>query len=134
MRIVLDTNVLVSGLLASGTIVLCHDARILAEYEEVLRRAKFAFPEDAVAALLDQIRDEGHSVVGVPLTEELPDADDEAFLEVALAGSAEALVTGNSKHYPEQSRQGMSVLTPKEFLDQFKERAVSREPVDRDDQ
>jgi predicted nucleic acid-binding protein len=46
MRIVLDTNVHVSGLLspfgppaqivrlvASGTIVLCHDARILAEWK-----------------------------------------------------------------------------------------------------
>ncbi len=134
MRIVLDTNVLVSGLLtpfgapaqivrmvASGHLVLCHDARVLVEYEDVLRRPKFDFAEEAVVALLDQIRDEGTSMAGVPLPEALPDPDDEAFLEVALESGAEALVTGNLKHYPSESRQGMSVVSPREFLDRFKE-------------
>ena len=66
MKIVLDTNVLVAGLLSpfgpcaqivrmvsSGDLMLCFDARILSEYDEVLRRPKFQFREDRVAALLD---------------------------------------------------------------------------------
>lgn len=138
MRIVLDTNVLVSGLLtpfgpsaqivrmaASGRLAVCYDARILTEYEEVLRRPKFAFPKDAVAALLEQIEDEGVSIVAVPLAEALPDRDDEPFLEVARAAGAEAigdsfpLIAGNLKHYPKGSRGGVTVVSPRFFVDHF---------------
>ncbi len=58
MKIVLDTNVLVSGLLtpygaaaeivrliASGVLSVCYDTRILLEYQEVLARPKFQFME-----------------------------------------------------------------------------------------
>ena len=136
MRIVVDTNVLASGLLtpfrasaqivrmvASGQLVVCHDVRILAEYEDVLRRPKFDFPEAAVSALLDQIEDEGVSLATAPLREALPDRDDEPFLEVAVAANVETpedpvyLVTGNSKHFPEESRQGVKVVSPRLFVD-----------------
>jgi uncharacterized protein len=68
MNVVIDTNVLVAGLLApfgacgeivrmisSGELTLSFDARILSEYHEVLRRPKFHFEEEKVAALLDYI-------------------------------------------------------------------------------
>ena len=61
MNIVLDTHVLVAGLLSpfgtcgqilrmvsSGELSFCFDARILAEYEEVLGRPKFKFEKDKV--------------------------------------------------------------------------------------
>jgi putative PIN family toxin of toxin-antitoxin system len=130
MKIVLDTNVLVSGLLqpfgpsgqivrlvASGELVLCHDPRILAEYREVLLREKFRFDPERVEALLDQIRAGGMSVMARPLAVRLPDPDDESFLEVALAGGVQYLVTGNSKHYPVEVRQGVEVLSPREFIE-----------------
>jgi putative PIN family toxin of toxin-antitoxin system len=128
MRVVLDTNVLVSGLLtpfgppgqivkivADGSIALCYDARILAEYREVLRRPKFPFSHDSVEALLDQIVANGIVTVAMPLRLSLPDRDDEPFLEVALAAEA-PLVTGNLKHYPKNKRQGAWVESPAEFL------------------
>ena len=130
MRIVLDTNVLVSGLLspygapgqivrmiASGEVVLCYDARILSEYREVLLRPKFPFSEEMVEALLDQIPTSGVIVVGRPLRLELPDRSDEPFLEVALAMDEVALITGNVKHFPKRKRQGVQVLSPAEFLE-----------------
>ncbi len=68
MVIVLDTNVLVSGLLkgnskpgvivklvAAGRIKLAYDARIIAEYRLVLRRPKFAFRQSDVEALIKVI-------------------------------------------------------------------------------
>lgn len=140
MRIVLDTNVLVSGLLtpfgasaqivrmvASGRLVVCYDARILTEYEDVLRRPKFDFSDAEVSALLDQIEGEGISLATVPLETALPDREDEPFLEVAVAANAESpddevpLVTGNSKHYPEESRQGVPVVSPRFFVDHHAE-------------
>ena len=138
MRIVLDINVLVSGLLpfgasaqivrmvASGHLVVCYDARVLAEYEDVLHRAKFDFPEAAVSALLDQIEGEGIALATTPLGTSLPDRDDEPFLEVAVAANIEtpdepvALVTGNSKHYPEERAHGVKVVSPRFFVDHYR--------------
>jgi predicted nucleic acid-binding protein len=47
----------------------------------------------------------------------LPDADDEPFLEVAVAGGTDALVTGNAKHFrPKGGRLAMAVVSPSAFL------------------
>ena len=129
MRIVLDTNVLVSGLLtpfnapgeivrmtSSGALRLCYDARILSEYKSVLHRPKFNLDPYHVSVLLDQIKTTGHPVAGIPLKKSLPDSTDEPFLEVAIAGKAASLVTGNLKHYPPAERQGVPVFSPAEFL------------------
>jgi putative PIN family toxin of toxin-antitoxin system len=121
MMIALDTNVLVSGLLnpygapgqivrmvAAGNVALCFDARILGEYREVLMRPKFPFRAEQIDALLDQIRAAGESVSPRPCPHALPDHDDEAFLEAALATGV-CLVTGNPKHYPARCREGVRV-------------------------
>ena len=130
MRVVLDTNVLVSGLLSPfgppGVIVgliaanrlnLCYDARLLAEYNEVLRRSAFPFAEDEVAVLMTQIRAGGELVAAAPLSVRLPDPDDEPFLEVAASAMVDFLITGNLKHFPRGRRQGVCVVSPREFLD-----------------
>lgn len=128
-RIVLDTNVLVSALITpfgqSGRVldmVLAHeiqviyDDRILAEYGEVLARERFGFSGDDVADLLAFLKAEGERVVAPPLDADLPDPDDAMFAEVALAGRADAIVTGNRGHFPPRSCQGIPVLSPSEFL------------------
>ena len=133
MRIVLDTNVLVAGLLSpfgppgeivrmvsSGELTLCLDARILSEYAEVLLRPKFGFREDSVAALLHFVEFRGHTVASSPPAEHLPDLSDEPFLEVALACGAECLVTGNLAHFPSRLRQGAVVFSPGEFTDAYR--------------
>lgn len=133
MKIVLDTNVLVSGLLqalgpsgqivrlvASGELALCHDPRIMAEYREVLLRERFRFDPARVEALMEQIRAGGIPVAARPLAVRLPDPDDEPFLEVALAGGIRCLVTGNLKHYPTEARQGIEVLAPRAFIESYR--------------
>lgn len=141
MKIVLDTNVLVSGLLqpfgpsgqivrlvAAGDLALCHDPRILVEYQEVLRRGKFGFDPERVDALLEQIRAGGIPVAARPLAIRLPDSDDEPFLEVALAGRAQCLVTGNLKHYPSEARGELEVLSPRAFIELFRDRPLADGP------
>jgi uncharacterized protein len=133
MNIVLDTNVLVAGLLSpfgpcgeivrmvsSGELTLFLDARILTEYAEVLARPKFRFDEDKVADLLDFIEHRGFTVASSPLRLPLPDLDDEPFLGVAIAAQAECLVTGNQVHFPAELCQGVTVLSPGEFLAFYK--------------
>lgn len=135
MRIVLDTNVLVSGLLTpfgncgeivrmltSGEITLCVDARILLEYGDALHRPHFNIDPHKAAVVIDYIRNSAETHAGTLLDMPLPDADDNPFLEVALFADAECLVTGNLKHFPARRRAGVRVLPPREFLDFFKKR------------
>lgn len=139
MKVVVDTNVLVAGLLspfgppgeilrmvASGTLRLCFDARILAEYEEVLARPKFRFNIEQTRALMDHIQAEGFSVASNPLPVRLPDPSDEPFLESAVTGRADCLITGNTRHFPSARREGMTVLSPREFLDYYRKRSTPR--------
>ncbi len=129
MIIVLDTNVLVAGLLSpfgpcaeivrmvsSGELTLYFDARILSEYSEVLRRSKFRFHINKVSALLDHIEHRGHVVASSPLSNSLPDPGDQPFLEVAVAGRAACLVTGNHAHFPPKLCKGIKVFSPRDFL------------------
>jgi len=133
MIIVLDTNVLVSGLLtpfgssgeivrlvAAGKLILEYDSRILIEYWEVLNRPKFQLDKDQVATLIDYIRKNGQVVSASPLNERLPDPDDASFLEVAIEGKTEYLVTGNKVHYPAKFRRGIKVVSPTEFVDLYR--------------
>ena len=103
-------------MVSSGELTLTFDARILTEYAEVLNRPKFKFEKDKVSAILDHIEHRGLTVAASPLCQSLPDIDDEAFLEVAIAAQVECLVTGNQVHFPSELRQGATVLSPGEFL------------------
>ncbi|HKN19264.1 MAG TPA: putative toxin-antitoxin system toxin component, PIN family [Dissulfurispiraceae bacterium] len=129
----IDTNVIVAGLLSpfgtcgeivrmisSGELTLCLDARILSEYNEVLRRPKFKFEEAKVSALLVHISHSGRTAAPSPLTNSLPDADDEPFLEIAIAGQAACLVTGNQNHFPSKLCRGIKVFSPGEFINFYK--------------
>ncbi|HUH91852.1 MAG TPA: putative toxin-antitoxin system toxin component, PIN family [Casimicrobiaceae bacterium] len=133
MRIVLATNVLIAGLLSAagppgwiieavlaGDLELAFDAAIRQEYEEVMRRPEFRFPQpriDEILAALDRF-----SIVvaaAPPWPIPLPDRDDEPFLAVAQA-SASVLVAGNLRHFPARARGGITVLSPRELVDQLR--------------
>lgn len=132
MIIVLDTNVLVSSqlqprgkpaavlrLLLTGQVRLVYDNRILAEYREVLQRPKFPFTVEQIETVLDFFEKDGILVLGVPLAKSLPDPDDEPFLEAAIGGNVDALVTGNKRHFPASATGPVKVLSPAEFLNSF---------------
>jgi putative PIN family toxin of toxin-antitoxin system len=129
MRIVVDTNVLVSGLLTpfgkcadlvrlftSDEVILCVDSRIMLEYEEVLGSDRFRLDHKLVTILMEYIRRTAELHSCKPLSEQLPDADDCCFLEVAIAAHADCLVTGNTQHFPPGLRYGVRVQTPSDFL------------------
>ena len=142
MKIVLDTNVLVSGLLTpfgpsgeivrmlfSGELILHIDARILSEYQDVLNRPKFMFNKDQIAILVDFIKQYAQFISSAPLKNRLPDPDDEPFLEVAIAGKVKSLVTGNTAHYPVPLREGIDIYSPSEFIEFYRKQNKGAEPV-----
>ena len=132
MRIMLDTHVLVSGLLnpygppgrildliLSGRVRVLYDDRILQEYQEVLTRPQLAIDASQAQAVVRYLRLAGERIVALPLPEDLlPDVDDLTFAEIAISGRADALITGNVKHFSRLAERGLRVLSPAQFLEQ----------------
>ena len=131
--VVIDTNVLISALLSKhsdaatvqvlnavfdGTIIPVFNDEILAEYDNVLHRRKFKFPDANIQLLLDTIKTYGVFAEQLITNEILPDPKDLVFYEVVMAKQDENayLVTGNSKHFPKKP----FIVTPNELLDIMK--------------
>ena len=124
---VIDTNVIVSALMSrhsdsatvkildylyARTIVPVYNDEILEEYANVLRRAKFNFPESTITATLEAIKKGGLKSDRISSDEQMPDPKDIVFYEVALSTEDSYLVTGNIKHFPKKP----FVVTPAEML------------------
>ncbi len=105
MKVVIDTNVLVSAVLRDKdpeTIILfvaehpefewIVSAKILEEYKEVLRRDKFSLPEDLLNKWFDRIEKMTRSIE-VKVALDFPrDQKDAKFLECALVAHAEFFI------------------------------------------
>jgi uncharacterized protein len=125
---VIDTNVVVSGLLSAsgpcarvqdavmeGRIRLVHDARILAEYRDVLCRPRLRLkPADVMHFLAAMGGQMSVSPQRIAVTG--PDPDDLAFVEAALAVPDRTIVTGNIADFPDRILQGVRLLTPVQAL------------------
>ncbi|HVR27786.1 MAG TPA: putative toxin-antitoxin system toxin component, PIN family [Candidatus Polarisedimenticolia bacterium] len=130
IRVVLDTNILVSALLqpqglpartflmtlAGTRAQLCVSGDIYAEYEEVIRRAKFNRTEAAIETALGAIRQNGVWVKPSEKMHACSDPDDDIFLECAQAARAHYIVTGNRKHFPAKWTDAQ-IVSARQFLD-----------------
>lgn len=129
MKVVLDTNVLVSGLmtrggtcsslldlLSDGRLVVALNGRIMDEYRRVCAEPRLRLDVDSVRDFLRFLDEAAEAVTAPPLKADLPDPDDLAFLEVASEARA-VLITGNKMHFPPRSVGSVRVMNPGEFLD-----------------
>jgi putative PIN family toxin of toxin-antitoxin system len=134
MKVVVDTNVLVSGivnpygkpahilnLILDEKLTLCIDSRIYSEYERVLLSPKFSFPKEYVKILLDFIKEKSVFVTPSPLEINPPDESDLPFLEVAFSAKV-PIITGNKRHF--ESVKGVKIYTLAEFIDRFIKHAL----------
>lgn len=125
IRAVVDTNVLVSGLInpagnpakvinmiLNGGILILFDVRILDEYRRVLSRPKFGFTEELINPLIEFLESEGESVVSNSEKVKFKDEDDKKFYEVMKSGGAKYLITCNKVHFPKSD----IIVNPTEFL------------------
>jgi len=126
-KVVLDTNILVSALwskqgnpykvvemLFLDELTIYYTDEMIEEYEEVLCRDKFDFSKDQVESLLQELTKNGVLTRPIASTEMFADETDRKFYDTAKSNNA-TLITGNIKHYPNQS----FVMTPFEFLQTF---------------
>ena len=129
IRVVLDTNILISALLqpqglparvfltalAGTKAQLCVSGKIYAEYEEVIRRPKFNRREMLIEQALRAIRQNGFWIKPSEKVRACPDPDDDIFLECSQAARAHYLVTGNLKHFP-ANWANTQIVTARQFL------------------
>jgi putative PIN family toxin of toxin-antitoxin system len=131
LKVVIDTNVLVSALLKpdsvpelilslilEGELVLCLSEPIVTEYEEVLRREKFKkLNHKKVRELLSCLTSGAKWVSPkIHLQVTKTDPEDNKFLECAHEAEADFLITGNIKHFPPEKFKGTIILSPAKFL------------------
>jgi putative PIN family toxin of toxin-antitoxin system len=115
MRVILDTNIIVSAflnpkgipgdilsLVLTHKIIICYDNKIFSEYTDILTGSKFNFDNDLVNNFLEFVRNNGEYIVAESQDIQFDDKDDKIFYDVFKSGDAEYLITGNKKHYPQE--------------------------------
>jgi putative PIN family toxin of toxin-antitoxin system len=128
LRLVIDTNVLVSAALKAESlqrttfvIAITRPARfyvsrpILEEYADVLARPELSISKGLRQQFLQLIRNRSYLVRPVRRIDVTSDADDNKFVECADAARADFLVTGNCRHFP-AFWKCTKIVTPREFV------------------
>ena len=132
-RVVLDTNVLVSSALGGALEVILDQwvdeafqvvitSEILDEYLQVLNRPKFKIKQTTIDKITTYIYLFAEFVIPEESIEAVQDdPSDNKFLEAAIAGSAEYVVSGDKHLLSMKKYRQISIITAREFLTQLDE-------------
>lgn len=130
IKAVLDTNILVSSTIAKGNefqlLELANEGRyelissfdILEEFEEVISRARFGFTKNVIERIVDNVIEVAKIV---DPKEELDvikeDPDDNKFLECALTGDADYIVSGDDHLLNLKEFRGIKIVKSRRLLE-----------------
>jgi len=131
MRVLLDTNVIISAVTTRG---LCSDVfravlsdhdlvtcrKILHEIQRILR-SKFSVPAELIAEYVELL---SHDAImaepGDMAVVQIKDRDDVEIIAAAITGAVDVLVTGDAELQALTSIQGVRVLSPRAFWEELK--------------
>ena len=129
LRLVIDTNVLVSAVLKPDglqrTVFLLATTKparwyvsgpIMEEYAAVLARPELKIRRSLRLQVVQLIKNHTYSVTPSRLPQLTTDPDDNIFLECADAARADYLVTGNQRHFPRFWKK-TKIIDSRAFLD-----------------
>lgn len=131
-KIILDTNVLISGIFFSGPpypildawrkrkfdIVVSHE--ILQEYKDVFQELSLKYEEIDSDDIIELISVNAKVFLSIKLKEKVTDdPDDEKFIACAIASKAKIIISGDKHLLKVNGYKGISVIKPKEFLDRY---------------
>ncbi len=132
MKVVCDTNVVVSGFLFGGNpreiLRLASQHRftnytspaMLREVEDVLSRPKFGLHPDQLLELLNLIRDSFEIVTPRQTVQEVEaDPDDDRVLETAAEAKADLIISGDRHLLALKQWRNIPIVTPADFITQF---------------
>lgn len=133
MRVVLDTNVLISALLFTGVssdlvplwqkgaVRILLSREILEEYLRVLAYPKFKLSRQEIRGLIEADLLPFVEIVnpGRRLKVVITDPSDDKFLECAIAGKADLLISGDKALLAMGRYRKVQIQSPSQFLDAF---------------
>lgn len=132
MRIVLNTNVFVSGVFFSGPpyqilkawrdgkVQLVISQEILEEYQRVGETLAYQFPGVDLGPILELVTVKAELTQAPRLPEPVcDDPDDDKFLACALASNSEVIISGDKHLLKVSGYCGINILRPRKFLDDF---------------
>lgn len=132
MRIVLDTNVFVSGVFFGGPphkilqawregyVQLLLSPAIMDEYRAVLTELSSQFPGIEIEPLLHFLAIHSEIVLPHPLAPVIrSDPSDDKFLECALSGEATCIVSGDKHLLRLSAFEGICIMSPRDFLQRY---------------
>ena len=132
MRVVLDTNVFVSGVFFSGPpyqilkawrdgkIQLAISTEILDEYQRVGEILAQDHPNINLKPFLEYVIRNAEIYAAPPLPEAVcEDADDDKFIACALASESTVIVSGDKHLLKVSGYRKIEVLKPREFMDKY---------------
>ena len=132
MRVILDTNVLVSGIFFKGPpyrifqiwkkgqieIVISHD--ILEEYRRVIQDISNQYPHIDISNLFEIITLKAHFTLSLALHPQIcDDPDDNKFFSAALVSKTSIIISGDKHLLDKSGYSGINVLRPSKFLEQY---------------
>ena len=136
MRLVLDTNAAVSGLLWHGSpgkridaahaalVTLHTSAPLLVEPRDVLHREKFARPRAALGLTAAEIFEGYAALAAVVVPAIIPptiidDPDDDAVLACAVAAEADYMVSGDPHLLKLEQFRNIPIVTPAQAVERL---------------
>ncbi len=139
MRIVLDTNVFISGVFfrgpprrlleawRDGMVRVVFSPEIFEEYQSVGDRLSERYEGVDLVPFLELLVVEGELVEAISLEEPVSeDPDDDKFLACAFAADVEVVVSGDGDLLSVSGWRGVEVVIPSEFVRRFLEGGGSR--------
>ena len=135
MRIVCDTNVIVSGMLfgghsrtvltavAQGRVEAFTSPALLHELREVLQRRKFRLKPEQIDAVMELVRESFTCVDSSTVFSVIADdSDDDRVLETALASQSRVIVSGDGHLLALGAWRSVTVFSPADFVTAYLKR------------
>jgi uncharacterized protein len=132
MRVVLDTNVFISGVFFSeppyailqawrdDALKLIISPEIFQEYQRVSEELSTQFPQIDLFEMLDLMSTKGEMIDAGTLPDQISaDADDDKFLACAVAGSVGYIVSGDKHLLDVAKYRNVTVVKPRQFVDKY---------------
>ncbi|MDE5580327.1 MAG: putative toxin-antitoxin system toxin component, PIN family [Treponemataceae bacterium] len=131
MRIVIDTNVVASGIVFGGKperllelaikndVEMCVSPQILAEYDEIIARLSAKYPNRTIAISLKDLTDNALLVTPSQTVTVCRDPDDNKFIECAMEGKCLYIVSGDNDLLDLRSYADVEIVTVAEFFEQY---------------
>jgi putative PIN family toxin of toxin-antitoxin system len=132
MKVIVDTNVLVSGIFFSGPpyeilnawrdkkLQLVISPTIIDEYQRVGKELGKQFPQIDIDPFMELLMIEGHLIdPPVLLDSACDDPDDEKFIACAIASQTKIIISGDKHLLNVSGHKGIEIIRPKLFIEKY---------------